>query len=118
MRVLVVANECNPEWPSLPGVAYRAVRAIAEVADVTLATHVRNRPAFERMGAGRARMEFIDNEYIARPMYKLSKWLRGGDAVSWTTEVAMQTLPQLAFEWHVWRRYRRELEGGKFDAVH
>ena len=44
LRVLLLADDCNPEWPSLPVVGYKAARAIADYADVTVATHVRNRP--------------------------------------------------------------------------
>src|SRR5262245_54355383 len=48
MRVLILADDCNPEWPSLPIVGYKAARAIAEHADVTVATHVRNRNNIEK----------------------------------------------------------------------
>jgi hypothetical protein len=48
VRVLLLAYDCNPEWPSLPIVGYNTCRTIADHADVTLATHVRNRKNIER----------------------------------------------------------------------
>jgi len=118
LRVLLLADDCNPEWPSLPIVGYKAARAIADYADVTVATHVRNRPNLERAGFGRAKVEYIDNEYIAKGMYKLNTWLRGGNQVGWTTHIAMNYPSYLAFEWEVWRRFRSALESGEFDVVH
>jgi glycosyltransferase involved in cell wall biosynthesis len=118
LRVLLLADDCNPEWPSLPVVGYKAARAIADYADVTVATHVRNRPNLEKAGFGRAKVEYIDNEYVAGAMYKLNTWLRGGNQVGWTTHIAMNYPSYLAFEWEVWRRFRGALESGQFDVVH
>jgi glycosyltransferase involved in cell wall biosynthesis len=118
LRVLLLADDCNPEWPSLPVVGYKAAKAIADYADVTVATHVRNRPNLDKAGFGQAKVEYIDNEYVASNMYKLNTWLRGGNQVGWTTHIAMNYPSYLAFEWEVWRRFRPALERGEFDVVH
>ena len=117
-RVLLLADDCNPEWPSLPVVGYKAALAIADYADVTVATHVRNRPNLQKAGFGQAQVEYIDNEYVAKGMYKLNTWLRGGNQVGWTTHIALNYPSYLAFEFEVWRRYRAQLAAGEFDLVH
>lgn len=114
-----MADDCNPEWPSLPVVGFKAACAIAEHADVTVATHVRNRENIERAGGmGRARVEYLDTEYVAKPLYKLNTWLRGGNQVGWTTSIAMNYPSYLAFEWEAWRRFGPALRRGEFDLVH
>lgn len=118
LRVLLLADDCNPDWPSLPVVGYNMARAIAEHANVTLATHVRNRPQLERDGCGRAKIEYIDNEYVARRMYSLGTWLRGGNELGWTMHIAASYPSYLAFEHEVWRRFGPALRGGGFDVVH
>ena len=118
MRVLLLADDCNPDWPSLPAVGYKTCKAIGEKIDAVVATHVRNKPAIARDGMGRCEVEYIDNEYIARPMFRLSLFLRGGNKVAWTTSLAMRYLPYLAFEREVWRRFKGELKAGRFDVVH
>ena len=118
MRVLLLANDCNPDWPSLPVVGYNACRGIAGEVDVVVATHVRNRANIAARGFGRAQVEYIDNEYIASPMYKAATWLRGGGSVGWTTNIAMQYAPYLAFEWEVWKRFKKRLKAREFDLVH
>jgi glycosyltransferase involved in cell wall biosynthesis len=118
IRALILADDCNPEWPSLPVVGYKAARSIADHAEVTVATHVRNRPNIDKVGFGRARVEYVDNEYIARGLYKLNTWLRGGTEVGWTTNIAMNYPSYLAFEWEVWRRFGSAIKAGQFDVVH
>jgi glycosyltransferase involved in cell wall biosynthesis len=118
MRVLLLANDCNPDWPSLPVVGYNACRGIAEHVEVVVATHVRNRENIASKGFGKAAVEYLDNEYIASPMYKAATFLRGGKSVGWTTNIAMQYPPYLAFEWEVWKRFKGDLKAGKFDMVH
>lgn len=118
LRVLILADDCNPEWPSLPVVGYKAARAIADHARVTVATHVRNRPNLSRSGFGRAQVEYVDNEYVARRLYKLNTFLRGGTEVGWTTSIALNYPSYLAFEYEVWRRFRPALEAREFDVVH
>jgi len=118
MRVLLLADSCNPSWPSLPVVGFKACRALADHADAVVATHVRNRADIEREGMGRAEVAYVDNEYIAAPIHKASVLIRGGNSVAWTANVAMYYPSYLAFEWEVWKRFKRELLDGGFDVVH
>jgi len=118
MRVLILADDCNPEWPSLPVVGYNAARAIAQHVDVVLATHVRNRENIEKQNFGNVKVRYIDNEYIARPLFKFAQLLRGGTEAGWTTAVALSYPSYLAFEWEVWNAFKDELRNGKFDLVH
>ena len=118
MRVLLLADDCNPGWASLPVVGFKLCRAIAEHADVVVATHVRNRPNITRAGFGRARVEYIDNEYVAAPLYQLARFVRRGDKVAWTANVALAYPSALAFEYEVWRRFGQALSRREFDVVH
>lgn len=118
MRVLLVADDCNPRWPSLPVVGYHTCRTLADVVDAVVVTHLRNRPNVEAAGMGKARVVYVDNEYVAAPMHKLSQKLRGGENVGWTLNVALSYPSYLAFEWEVWKRFRGELRAGQFDVVH
>ncbi len=117
-RVLVLADDCNPEWPSLPVVGYNYARALANAVDVTLATHVRNRPAIERAGGFPGRIDYLDTEWIAGPIHRLALRLRGGDEVAWSTNQIMSYLPYLAFEREALKRFRPALASGGIDLVH
>lgn len=139
-RVLLMADHCNPEMASTPYFGYRIVRAIGRQIEkgarasggarasspagrITLATQVRNRDAFMRArerGDLPESLEvvFIDSEYIAAPMYRLSRLLRGGANKALTLNVALNLPSYFAFEREVWKRFRGDLHGGAFDVVH
>lgn len=118
MRVLILAEDCNPDWPSVPAFVYHAARAIAEHADVVLATQIRNGRQIARAGMGNARVVYIDTEPIARPMWKLGVALRGGTEDGWLLADVLGYPSRIAFEWMAERRFRRELHLGEFDLVH
>lgn len=117
-RVLVLADNCNPEWPSLPVVGYKYARSLAKVADVTVATHVRNRENIEKAGNIGAPVIYVDNEWLAAPMYKLARILRRGDQVAWSIQQIMNYLPYLEFERQALSMCRASLKAGEFDIVH
>lgn len=118
LRVLVLADDCNPEWPSLPVVGYKYARSLARVADVTLATHVRNRENIEKAGDIGARVVYVDNEWLAAPMYKLARAIRRGPEVAWSVQQMMNYLPYLEFERRAHAACKDDLKAGRFDIVH
>jgi glycosyltransferase involved in cell wall biosynthesis len=117
-RVLVLAESCNPEWPSLPIVGFKYARALAKVADVTVVTHIRNQPNIEKAGGLDAPVIYIDNEWIAARMYKLATLMRGGSEVAWSTNQMMAYPPYIFFERQVFQHFRADLQVGAFDLVH
>lgn len=117
-RVLLLAESCNPEWPSLPIVGYKYARALSQVADVTLVTHVRNQENIEKAGDFTAPIVYIDNEWLAAPMFRFATWLRGGDEVAWSTSQMMAYPPYIAFEYQTLKQFRPALKSGAFDIVH
>jgi glycosyltransferase involved in cell wall biosynthesis len=118
MRILILADDCNPDWPSLPVVGFKAAKALADKTDVMVVTHVRNRANIEKVGFGRVAVEYVDNEYIAAPMYRLAEFLRGGSSVGWTTNIALAYPSYLAFEHEVWKRFGSQIRSGRFDVIH
>ncbi|SRR5579883_292021 len=118
-RVLLVAESANPEWASVPLEGWSLFSALAKIADVHLATHVRNREALVRAGLAEGHdFTAIDNEYFARPIWKIAEWLRGGTARAWTTAMAFSSLSYYSFEWEMWRLLGRRIRSMDFDLVH
>src|SRR5687767_4939376 len=118
MRVLILADSCNPEWPSLPVVGFKLCNALGNLVDADVVTQVRNRPNLEQSGMGRCKIHYVDNEYLGAPFYKLTTIMRGGDSVAWTTNIAMSYPTYLNFEWEAERAFGRLLRSGRYDLVH
>lgn len=118
MRVLLVAESANPERVSVPLVGWAHCRALLDVVDGHIATQVRNAEAFARAGLGPAQFTPIDSEAVARPFHRLETLLRGGKDKGWTSVVAIRALSNYYFEHLVWRRFREDIAGGRFDVVH
>ncbi len=118
LRVLLLAEACNPEWTSAPLLAYYWYRALRSKLDVTLVTQVRNRPAFERMTPAPANVVFIDSEPVARPCYRIGRWLTFGRAGGLATKGVAAWPAYLYFEYLTWRLFRDRLLRGEFDLVH
>ncbi|MFW5653335.1 MAG: glycosyltransferase family 1 protein, partial [Planctomycetota bacterium] len=119
IRVLLIAESCNPEWVSVPLEGWSHSQAISRIADVHLVTQIRNRDALERAGL-KEDVEFtaINSERVARPMYRMSKLLRGGSGQGWTTVMAFSAIPYYYFEHLVWRQFGGRIFAGDFDVVH
>jgi glycosyltransferase involved in cell wall biosynthesis len=116
--VLVVAEAANPEWTSVPLVGWSLARALTDVADVHLVTHVRNRDAILRAGLAEEEFTAVDSEAVARPLWRLSNLLRGDTRKSWTTATAFSALAYYYFEHRLWKELGARVEAGAFDIVH
>ena len=117
-RVLVVAEAANPKLTSVALIGWSFSRALAAVADVHLASELRNRD--DLVAAGLAGMEFtpIDNRRWQGRAWRLGKLLRGGESLGWGTYSALTALAYPFFEREVWRVFGDRLCAGEFDVVH
>lgn len=121
MKLLLIAEACNPEWTSVPLVGFNMVDAIVQrnPGPTTVVSHVRNRTALLNAGLDeRAELVFIDNEWLAKPMYQLGKCLRGGSGLGWTTNMAVNWPAYVAFELSIARVLSERLSAGGFDLIH
>jgi glycosyltransferase involved in cell wall biosynthesis len=118
-RILLLAEACNPQWVSVPLVAWSQYQALSRRAPVHLVTQVRNRPALLEAGLAEERdFTAIDTECVARRANKLAAMFKGGTGKGWTTLTAINALSYPYFERLIWRQFSQRLRSGDFDIVH
>lgn len=118
LRVLFVAPDCNPQWHSLPALVANYYRALSRVADVTLATQVRNEENLAAFVPPGAAVEYLDTESVAGPVHRLTQKLVPDPNQAMTLRVALRYPSSMAFEHAVWKRFQPRLDAGDFDVVH
>lgn len=122
MRVLLLAFECNPEWYSLPAVAYNYAQALAQhVDELVVVTQTQNQPNIDKYGGIKnAKVVFLDVRKIVDPFEKMAFFLMGGQKknVGWTIYRTLMYPSYLYFEWIAWKHFRSDLDNDYFDIVH
>lgn len=117
IRVLFVAEQCNPQWSSVPLVAYHLWDALSDAASVHLVTHIRNRTALETVRRGRE-IAYIDESPALRRYALTVERLTAGKNTNWPLYHALSYPVYAAFNRKVRRRYQWAVEQGVFDVVH
>lgn len=118
MKVLLLAEVCNPEWPSLPGFSFYLADSIAQNVDVTIVTHIRNKKNLQKIETNIKEIIYIDNEFIASPLNKLSNLLRKMKIGGWMTNMALRYPTYILFEFLAWHKLKKRISQNEFDLIH
>ena len=119
MKVLILAEACNPAWASLPGFSYSLAESIAHNVDVVLVTHIRNKVDISKIDTHPFKeIIYIDNEYIASPLYKFSLLLKKIGIGGFMTSMALKYPANIAFEYETYKMLKLRLNNQEFDFIH
>ena len=114
MRVLLIAPHCAP-FGSEPSMGYNLTKAIADHAEVSVATHCFFKDAIDKAGGlGKAEPVYLDLEAQAARALAISQ--RFKFAAAGSTLVSYPLM--VAFERELWRQMKQDLQAGRFDIVH
>ena len=116
LRVIVLAQNCDPTDVSIPFVTYSHAAVLAKLHDVTL---VIGSPVEDRVRSARA--EFRGIEVVRMPtLERIWNW---SFAKIFKFNYDSQVLTAfrypfvIAFEWYAWRQLRGRILSGEFDVV-
>jgi len=117
LRVLLIAEQCNPEWPSVPLVAYRLYETLSHLVDVTLVTHARNRQGLEKPHPD-AKVHYISESALLQRYYGVVKALVGGKRTIWQLYHTLSYPIYEEFNQKVYGAFKDQVLAGEFDIVH
>jgi len=115
MRVLLMAEACNPQLSSEPLVGFNACESIARnVDEAIVVTGIRNKQAIENYGKTSAKYIYINNERMSKFTWRIISFLKLGVDF----QVVIRLPQSFLFEFSVWKIFRSELKRGLFDITH
>jgi glycosyltransferase involved in cell wall biosynthesis len=117
LKVLLIIEQCNPEWSSVPLEGFHYFDQISRLADTTLVTHSRNQKALATFSNGR-RVVYVDESRRLQQYYRAVLRLTSRGRINWPLLHALSYPVYAEFNHKVHRRFRRAVEDGSFDIVH
>jgi glycosyltransferase involved in cell wall biosynthesis len=116
LRILVLSEQNNPDWISVPLVGYRHAEALARQHRVHLVTHIRNKPAHDKKRGPFAAITYIDLGRLDQFYnWMFEKIFRGDFGSQALTAVRLPFY--LIFEWLAWRQLRALVKSQAYDCV-
>jgi alpha-maltose-1-phosphate synthase len=118
IRVLLIAELCNPDWVSVSLEGWSLGRAVARRTNSHLVTHVGNRENILKTGM----TEGLDFTAVESPtalsVVRRLMGVRLTQRTSSTTLTAMAALLYYLFERKVWQQFGGAIRGRAYDVVH
>jgi hypothetical protein len=116
LRLLILSEQNNPDWISVPLVGYRHAEALGRLHQVHLVTHVRNRPAHEARRGPFTEITYIDLGWIDTFYEWMFEKIFKGDFGSQAL-TAVRVPFYLVFEWLAWRLLKNRIKRQDYDCV-
>lgn len=118
MKVLLIIEQCNPEWSSVPLEGYCFYEQISQLVDTTLVTHERNRPALERVHTDREITYIYESNFI-KSYYKVVERLsKLGNKIIWPLYNTLIYPIYAEFNHLVYTHFKDSILRGDYDLVH
>lgn len=119
LKVLLVIEQCNPEWSSVPQIGYQMFSHLCTRADVHLVTHVRNKNALTAKG------HTSNITYIEEPAW-LTKYFsivskltqQGAQSFIWPLFHFLAYPVYASFNRDVYAKFADKVRSGEYDVVH
>ncbi|NES24377.1 MAG: glycosyltransferase family 4 protein [Symploca sp. SIO3E6] len=117
-KVLLIINECNPEWASVPLEGYRYYESISKLVDTTLVTHERNQSALEKIHGDRD-ITYIAESKLLKQYYKIAKRLSTiKKKTIWPLRHVLTYPLYGEFNHLVYSTFKHRILRGDYDIVH
>jgi len=117
LKVLMIIEQCNPDWASVPLVGYKFFQEISKLVDVTLVTHQRNQKALVQKAALN-RIVYIPESNFSKKYYALVSKLTTQGRVNWPLHNALTYPIYGEFNHKVYQQFKDEIKNGDYDIVH
>ncbi|CAD5981889.1 D-inositol 3-phosphate glycosyltransferase [Planktothrix tepida] len=117
IKVLMVVEQCNPNWSSVPLEGYKYFQQISELVDVTLVTHERNQKDLKSRHSD-DNIIFIPESKLAQKYYRNIVTLASKGTINWPLAHTLSYPIYAEFNHRVYQQFKDEVLQRKYDIVH
>ncbi|WP_341734660.1 glycosyltransferase family 4 protein [Microcoleus sp. EPA2] len=117
LKVLLIVEQCNPEWASVPLVGYNFFHKINKLVDATLVTHIRNKSALEKHPEYE-KVFYLEESNLNKQYYKIVAKVTANGRVNWPLYNALSYPIYEEFNRQVYQKFKTEILNGDYDIVH
>jgi glycosyltransferase involved in cell wall biosynthesis len=117
-KVLLVIEQCNPEWASVPLIGYNYYNEIRKLVHVTLVTHERNRENLELIHPDEDIVYISERKFIKRYYKVAEKASKIGNKIIWPLYHTLEYPIYAEFNDLVYKRFKVSIIKGDYDIVH
>ena len=117
-KILLIIEQCNPEWASVPLEGYSFYKHISNLVETTLVTHDRNKSALQKAHPDR-HIIYIEESTFIKNYYKVAHRLsRIKDKTIWPLRHTFTYPIYEEFNNRVYNKVKTSIIEGKYDVVH
>ncbi|WP_377480366.1 MAG: glycosyltransferase family 4 protein [Microcoleus anatoxicus] len=117
LKVLLIVEQCNPEWASVPLVGYNFFHKINKLVDATLVTHIRNKSALEKHPEYE-KVFYLEESNLNKQYYKIVAKVTANGRVNWPLYNALSYPIYEEFNRQVYQKFQTQILNGDYDIVH
>ncbi|WP_013322743.1 glycosyltransferase family 4 protein [Gloeothece verrucosa] len=117
LKVLLIIEQCNPEWSSVPLVGYNYYKEISQLVDCTLVTHGRNEEALQKFPEHK-NIIYIHEGSFSPIYHKLVSSITFQGRVNWPLYNALCYPIYEEFNNQVYQQFHISVSKGDYDIVH
>ncbi|WP_292753845.1 hypothetical protein, partial [Nostoc sp. NMS4] len=117
LKILLIVEQCNPDWASVPLVGYKFSQGISQLVDVTLVTHGRNREALEKHPAPK-NVVYLNESKLTQKYHKIVSNITNRNRINWPLYHALTYPVYMEFDQNVYHKFKENVLRGDYDIVH
>jgi glycosyltransferase involved in cell wall biosynthesis len=121
INVLLIIEQCNPDWFSVPLEGYNYYSEISKLVNVTLVTHERNKEALEKQKKSEnTKIIYINESEFIKKYYKVISLIssKPGGGVNWPLLHTLSYPMYAEFNNNVYQLFKDSILKGDYDIVH
>ncbi len=118
LKVLLIIEQCNPAWNSVPLEGYHLYAGISRFVDTTLVTHERNQEELEKVHPDADIVYLEDSNFIKRLEQLGERLSTYKGQIIWPLFNALTYPVYWGFNREVYRQFKDAIARGDYDLVH